>query len=106
MHRYIFYLQPDRKGFILDSMYELTSPDLSGDALKVALKIDPDLVKKDQKAFTVMTLRSRFAMTKGPFLVRTEIELSRETLQMVLDVKSEDGTLRDWLKAARVRASP
>jgi hypothetical protein len=51
-----------------------------------------------------MALRSRFNtdMTPGVFLVKTEFEITGEQMDALLTMKQRDGTLREFLRAAKI----
>jgi hypothetical protein len=108
MNRYIFYVKlnisQDYSSVIpdLDAFYKIQTPELDEITFKVAQKINPKLGEDDRNTFLSMNLRSRYAMTEGPFLVKTEFELNREELQMVLESKQLSGELESFLNDAKV----
>jgi hypothetical protein len=55
-------------------------------------------------AIQIMELRNRFNsdMTPGVFLVKSECEITGEQMDALLTMKQRDGTLRDFLRAARI----
>jgi hypothetical protein len=97
MHRYVYTYGFDEKGLYLDTFYELESPDLKGDALKVAMRIaqanGTDPWAKDSQTMTAIDLRSRFQMTTRPKVVRTEFPMPREDFERYLQAKHRLGEL-------------
>jgi hypothetical protein len=105
MNRYVFYSKPIQKGYStigieLDAFYQLSTPKLTGQALKGMMALCPEMWKEDAHALKGMDLRSRFAMTDGPFVIEIDGEISPDELQTFLDSKFKDGTLEEFLKEA------
>lgn len=86
MNRYIYsyWFNPQTGKLQLDCFYKMTSPPLTGDALKVALKINPNLLKEDNSALFQIDLRCRYGGLIGPKVIRTDFELTRQEFEEYL----------------------
>jgi hypothetical protein len=84
MNRYIYTYGFDEKGLYLDCFYKLTSPNLTGNALKVALRINPKLLDEDTYNIQMIVLRARFNNLVGPKVIRTDQDLTRENFETYL----------------------
>ena len=110
MHRYIFYTEHNRPTAI-DAFYHLLTPTEIGgtpvneNLVKLLPKDDPllKLIEEDARQMELMKMRSRFALSKGPHMVIVDYDKYKlEDLEEHLKVCERVGTLKDFLKKARV----
>lgn len=96
MTTFLFLVKYDHEGVVLDDCLDLSQAEAAGDgdihALFIAEKVAErlgqpfDLKLKDLvHAVQMIGLRSRLdGATEGPYLVRTEVDITREQFQSVL----------------------
>jgi len=110
LYRYLFIVRL-RFGEdpIVDSFYKLVSPSgLTGDQMKIMTILKPDWekesLKSDASTLRSMDLRLRFNqdMYQRVLMVRSEVELTAEDLEMYLIMKHKDGKLLETLKGMEI----
>ena len=110
LHRYLFIVRlrygEDPK---VDSFYKLVSPSgLTGDQMKVMTTLKPDWekesLKSDSTTLRSMDLRLRFNqdMYQHVLMVRSQVEMTAEDLEMYLIMKHKDGELIETLKSMEI----
>ena len=83
-HRYLFTWIPTLNQ--LDSLYEINDiPDVDDVTLKVALQFDNKIGNETMNYLRFQAFRTRFAMSDGPFLVSSEMELDFDTLEAYIN---------------------
>ena len=107
-HRYLFLV---RQGFNetphVDSFYKLTTPNMTVNELKMwsALGTSYDeTMRADSHVFTGMELRLRFNtdMYQHICIVRSEVEINVEELDLVLELKQKENKLNEFLENAKI----
>lgn len=85
MNRYIYTYVRELYGVRLDTFYHVQSPYIPDPtAAQVAFRINPNLMDEDLHHIHHILLRCRFQAAEGPFMVKTEFDLTRDDLQLVL----------------------
>ena len=114
MNRYVFYISAPKWGDDPDTIYfenfhklksDLDMPTPITEGLLRLLGAEHDIVKtamEDAEILHKMNLRQRYAISKGPFMVLLDVDATREMLEGVMTGKHRDGTLKEFLKRAKL----
>ena len=98
MNRYVFYvLQPVAGSPEVDTMHQMTSPDLTGDPLKVAMRLSPEAFTGDSAALNSMQIRARCTGAEGPYVILSDQRVWLDDLQAIIDGWHARGILRQQL---------
>lgn len=84
-------------------IYAEDLPSLTGDALGVALRINPNLGEKTRRAIANLEMRKFYVNSPSVYVFESEVEITPYELQAMIDQHSEAGTLDTFLDDARLR---
>ena len=108
MNRYLFCIRADMSPFkkaviSLDSFYKLETSKLDETTIKVARQINPSFGDKDVHVYNAMYMRTRFdGNCIGPYLINSEMDIDRESLEEHIRTLSELDELESFLEKAKI----
>lgn len=98
---YLYVVRPDAR---IDTMiYANDLPSLTGDALAVALRINPNLGENTRRAIASLEMRKVYVNCPSVYVYESEVEITPVELQEIIDRHSAEGTLETFLSDSRLR---
>ncbi|MGB5832826.1 MAG: hypothetical protein WBG92_12655 [Thiohalocapsa sp.] len=100
VYTYLFLVRPDSK---IDTMvYANDLPALQGDALGVALRINPNLGENTRRAIANLEMRRVYVNSPSVYVYESEVEITPDELQEIINQHVAAGTLGAFLSDARL----
>lgn len=100
VYTYLYLVRPTAK---IDTMiYANDLPSLTGEALGVALRINPNLGENTRRAIASLEMRRYFVNSAAVYVYESEVEITPVELQEVIDQHKSEGTLDTFLQDSQL----
>ncbi len=100
VYTYLYLVRPNAK---IDTMvYANDLPSLTGDALGVALRINPNLGENTRRAIANLEMRRYFVNSPAVYVYESEVEITPVELQELIDQHKSEGTLGTFLENSQL----